>query len=122
MDKRLVPLNGLIALMSSGEDKWPKLLRDQGWQRHQFEVKIASSRGNFRADAVIFREEPNVVGLCETKSGRNLDDEQAKKYLATSLDDLRRVGAVPAPLRGQEADVRTLFIGTRRSVPRSSKA
>ncbi len=74
MDKRLVPLNGLIALLSNSDDKWPKFLRDQGWHRHQFEVKIASSLGNLRADGVIFRLAPNVILLCEAKSGRNIDE------------------------------------------------
>ena len=112
MDKRLVPLNGLIALLSNSDDKWPKLLREQGWERHQFEVTVASALGNFRADAVIFRLDPNVILLCEAKSGRNLEEEQAKKYLAATLDDLRRVGAIPQPLRGKDAEVRTLFVGT----------
>jgi hypothetical protein len=111
VDKRLVPLNGLIALLSKSDDKWPKFLRDQGWQRHQFEVKVASSLGNFRADGVIFRLDPNVILLCEAKSGRNIDEDQARKYLVTTLEDLRRVGAVATPLRGKEAAVWTLFVG-----------
>jgi hypothetical protein len=110
MDRRLVPLNGLIALLGRGE-QWPNYLRDQGWERHQFEVKLASALGNFRADAVIYRLKPNVILLCEAKSGRNLDDEQAKKYLAANLEDLRRLGAIPPPLRGQDADVRAMFVG-----------
>jgi hypothetical protein len=117
VDKRLIPLNGLIALLSSRDDKWVKLLREQGWERHQFEVKIASSLGNFRADAVIFRHQPNVILLCEAKSGRNIDVEQGRKYLATTLEDLRRVGAVAPALRGQEVDVRTLFVGTEEQRP-----
>lgn len=117
MDKRLVPLNGLIALLNSREDKWPKLLHEQGWERHQFEVKIASSLGDFRADAVIFRRDLNVIALCEAKSGRNIDTEQAQKYLATTLGDLRRVGAVPPSLSGREAEVRTLFVGTEEERP-----
>lgn len=117
MDKRLVPLNGLIALLSNSDDKWPKLLRKQGWERHQFEVAVASSLGNFRADAVIFRVNPDVILLCEAKSGRNLEQKQAKKYLAATLDDLRRVGAIPPPLRGREAVVRTLFVGMEAERP-----
>lgn len=111
MDKRLIPLNGLIALLR-GEGKWPGLLRDQDWQRHQFEVPISTSLGNFRADAVIFRADPPVVLLAECKGGRNIEEDQARKYLAATLDDLRRAGALPIPLRNvRETQVKVLFVG-----------
>lgn len=121
MDKRLLPLNGLIALLSSGADKWPKLLRDQGWQRHQFEVRLGSSLGNFTADAVIYRLNTDVVLLGEAKSGNNIEEEQAQKYLDAGLDDLRRFGALPPPLRGRTPEVRTLFVGTEDARPRLEK-
>jgi hypothetical protein len=121
VDTRLFPLNGLIALLSSGADKWPKLLREQGWERHQFEVKLGSSLGNFTADAVIYRLDPDVILLSETKSGNNIEQEQARKYLDAKIDDLRRFGAVPHPLRGRAADVRTLFVGTEDARPRLEK-
>jgi hypothetical protein len=43
VDERLIPINGLIALLR-GEGGWPALLREQGFRRHQLEVPASTSR------------------------------------------------------------------------------
>jgi hypothetical protein len=111
VDRRLIPLNGLIALLR-GDGRWLPLLRDQGWRRHQFEVLVSTPLGDFRADAVLLRIDPALVLLAECKSGRNLDEEQARKYLAADAVALRRAGTLPA-IFGNDTTVpvRTLFAG-----------
>jgi hypothetical protein len=110
VDKRLIPLNGLIALLR-GDAQWPSLLRDQGWQRHQFEVLVSTPVGDFRADAVLFRTAPPLVLLAECKSGKNLDEEQARRYLAADATALRRAGTLPAAFRTEDVPVRAMFVG-----------
>lgn len=111
MDDRLIPINGLIALLR-GEGGWPGLLRDQGFRRHQLEVPVTTPLGDFRADAVIYRHEPDLIFLTEGKSGRNIEEEQARKYLAADPSWLARTGAVPPSLRqSPEVAVSTLFVG-----------
>jgi hypothetical protein len=111
VDERLIPINGLLALLR-GEGGWPRLLGDQGFRRHLLEVPLSTRLGDLRADAVIYRCDPNLILLCEAKSGRNLDEEQAHKYVAADLTALRRVGVVPHQLRGaQDVAVHPLFVG-----------
>ena len=111
MDERLIPINGLIALLR-GDGGWPPLLREQGFQRHQLEVPISTSLGDIRADALIYRRAPDLIVLCEAKSGRNLEEKQARKYAAADFRSLRRTGAVPLAFkRTGEVPVRTLFVG-----------
>ncbi len=112
MDERLIPLNGLLALLR-GDGNWPAILRDQGFRRHQFEVPISTSLGDFRADALIYRREPDLILLCESKSGRNVEAEQAERYVDADVSWLRRAGAVPPELVQLEdaVPVRPMFVG-----------
>ena len=113
MDERLIPINGLIALLR-GDGGWPKTLGDAGFKRFQFEVPINTPKGDLRADALIYRENPAFALLAECKSGSNIDQEQAEKYLSTDLSWLKRTGALPPALRGTDEDkiaTGTLFVG-----------
>lgn len=111
MDPRLIPVNGLIALLR-GEGGWPDLLRQQGFERHLLEVTLTTPVGDTRADAVIYRQAPDLVLVCECKSGTNIDEDQARKYQAVTAAGLRRTGATPPLLAQSEAvDVQTLFVG-----------
>lgn len=111
MDKRLIPVNGLIALLR-GEGGWPAELQRQGFRRHQLELPISTPQGDVRVDAVIYRCSPNVIVLCEAKSGRNIDSDQARKYMAADATWLRRSGAIPPELHERsDIDVCALFVG-----------
>jgi hypothetical protein len=111
VDERLIPINGLIALLR-GEGGWPGLLLEQGFERHQFEVPVSTPVGEIRADALLYRCEPNLVLLGECKSGSNVEEEQARRYLAVDERWLRRSGALPPRLRSStEIAVQMLFVG-----------
>ncbi len=75
MDERLIPINGLLALLR-GEGGWPALLCEQGFHRHQLEVPISTRLGDVRADVLMYRRSPDLILLCECKGGRNLEEEQ----------------------------------------------
>ena len=111
VDERLIPINGLIALLR-GDGGWPKPLGQQGFRRHQLEVPVSTPLGNIRVDALVYRREPDLIVLSEAKSGRNLECDQAKKYLAVDSSWLRRAGAIPPELRPvRDPAVCTLFVG-----------
>jgi hypothetical protein len=111
LDDRLIPINGLIALLR-GEAGWPGLLRDQGFERHQFEVPVSTPLGDIRVDALVYRCEPDLVLLSECKSGRNIEEGQARKYVAVDELWLRRSGAVPPRVRlSSSFAVHTMFVG-----------
>ena len=111
VDERLIPINGLIALLR-GDGGWPKPLGQQGFRRHQLEVPVSTPLGNIRVDALVYRREPDLIVLSEAKSGRNLERDQAKKYLAVDSSWLRRAGAIPPELRPvRDPAVCTLFVG-----------
>lgn len=112
MDPRLLPINGLIALLR-GDGGWPALLKDQGFERYLLEMTLTTPVGDTRIDAVLYRQDPGLVLLGECKSGRNIDEEQARKYEAATADLLRRTDALPPRLRQAEAiEVKPLFVGT----------
>lgn len=111
MDPRLVPINGLIALLR-GDGGWPALLGEQGFERHQLEVPLTTPVGDTRIDALIYRLDPNLVLLGECKSGRNIDEDQARKYEAGTADLMRRTDALPRRLRNLgKVEVKPLFVG-----------
>jgi hypothetical protein len=117
MDDRLIPINGVIALLR-GDGGWPRLLGDQGIRRHQFEVPISTPLGDIRADALLYRKDPNLILLVEAKSGRNLDAPQAQKYVAADITWLQRAGAIPNELRSSAAiSIHVLFAGREEHRP-----
>lgn len=118
MDERLIPINGLIALLR-GDGGWPAVLRDQGFERHQLEVPLTTPEGDTRVDALLYRREPDLILLAECKSGQNIDDDQAKKYLAADAAALRRTSAIPPALRGvEEPAVQAIWVGLEEHRPR----
>jgi hypothetical protein len=117
MDPRLIPVNGLIALLR-GDGGWPPLLKEQGFQRYQLESPLTTPLGDTRIDAVIFKVSPALVLPCECKSGENIDEEQARKYLAADPALLRRTDALPPQLRkATDVTVLPMFVGTEENRP-----
>lgn len=111
MDERLIPINGLIALLRA-EGGWPDELRQQGFERHRLEMPISTPLGDVRADALTYRCAPDLVLLTECKSGRNIEEAQARRYLGANAEWLRRGGALPPVLRNSPGvAVGTLFVG-----------
>lgn len=111
MDQRLIPLNGLLALVR-GDGGWPSALGDQGFRVHLVEAPVYSEPANIRVDAILYRLYPALILLCECKGGRNVEPRQARSYLAAELDGLRGPGTLPPELRGSDAvKIRTVFVG-----------
>jgi hypothetical protein len=108
VDPRLRPLNAVLALVNK-DGAWFDDLADQGFRLHAIELKVQSSAGIVVADAVIYRQSPELVLLCEGKSGRSMEEEQARKYTAADAAALRRGGSLPVAL-STDAVVCPLFV------------
>lgn len=109
MDRRLVPVNGVIALLRD-EAGWPSALAGQGFRLHALEADVQSSPGVVRADAIFYRRDPDLIVLCECKSGRHVQARQARSYLTADFAGLRQRGTAPAVFR-QPVPVVALFAG-----------
>lgn len=117
MDSRLIPVNGLLALLM-GDGGWPRILGDAGFVRYQLEMPLSTKHGEVVADAVIYRQSPDLILPCECKSGKHVKSEQTEKYLSLDVGWLRRNGAIPPPLQESKAlAVQTLYVGTEENRP-----
>jgi hypothetical protein len=115
MDPRLIPLNGVLALLAQGEDAgWPNDLARQGFRLHLLEGDVQSTPQTVRADVIAYRRDPDLVLLFECKSGRNVTPRQARGYANARAEGLIRRGTLPSALRQSEAvAVQSVFVGRR---------
>jgi hypothetical protein len=79
VERRLIPVNALIALCNSG-DVYPAPLAAAGYQLSGVEVPVAAGDGKVVIDAVLFRADRNMLLAGEAKSGANVDMGQARRY------------------------------------------
>jgi hypothetical protein len=109
VDPRLVPLNGVVALLRD-EPSWASALADQGFRLHLIEADVQSTPAVVRADVIFYRRTPDLIVLCECKSGTSVEPRQARSYLAAEFDGLRQRGTAPAGLP-RETPVTAIFAG-----------
>ncbi len=95
LERRLWPLNALIALLR-GEAGWPKPLGDLGFRLHRVELPVQTDNGTVVIDVVALRDMPGATLACESKSGNNVEPEQALKYKALQAGELRRISSAPS--------------------------
>lgn len=79
MERRLIPVNMLIALCAPG-DVYPSPFSDAGYHLSGIEIPVAAGDGRVVIDAVIFRTDRNIILAGEAKSGANVDEDQARRY------------------------------------------
>ena len=79
MDTRLIPLNAFIALVSPSCTSWPNPLHSAGYRLEALELPLDAAGGRVVADAVAFSPGMNRSLVVETKSGRNVRPDQARR-------------------------------------------
>lgn len=108
VDTRLIPLNGVVALLRN-DPSWASCLAEQGFRLHLIEADVQSTPAVVRADVIFYRRDPDLIVLCECKSGGNVVPRQARSYVAAEFEGLRQRGTAPdLPL---ETPVTTIFAG-----------
>lgn len=100
MDNRLIPVNGVLALLAR-DGAWFEDLADQGFRLHALELDVQSTPGVIRADVVCYRLDPDLILLVEGKSGRNVEERQARGYAAADVAGIRARANLPNDLVGR---------------------
>ena len=117
MEQRFVPLNALIAFCYPSKIGWPRPFFDAGFVLQSLEFPADSSEGRVVIDAVTWSRSDAHFVLCESKSGANLDEAQARKYgnvQTNTLVQMLGVTVSGGSLPGSQA----LYITTEENVGR----
>jgi len=93
MEQRLLPVNALLGLASPGDER-TGLLAAAGFRAVGIEVPVIGRLGRVVVDVVLARASDGVLLVCEAKSGRSIDEEQARKYAVLTTSDVVRQVAV----------------------------
>jgi hypothetical protein len=103
-------VNAVLALVAR-DGGWFENLSQQGFRLHALELDVQSTPGVIRVDVLLYRTDPDVILLVENKSGRNVEERQARGYAAAELTGVRSRGGVPNELMGRpDVLVRPLYV------------
>lgn len=100
MESRLIPVNAVLAL-AARDGGWFEDVADQGFRVHALELDVQSTPGVIRADVVLYRLDPDLILLCEGKSGRSVKERQALGYDAADVAGIRARADLPNELVGR---------------------
>lgn len=100
VESRLIPVNAILALIAR-DGGWFEDLADQGFRLHALELDVQSTPGVVRADIVVYRRDPDLILLIEGKSGRNVEERQARNYDAAEVAGIRARADLPNELVGR---------------------
>lgn len=108
MHDRLKPVNALLGLCIPG-DLNPPVLHDAGFRIAGLEIPVLTPTGRVVIDVLLVHPETSRLVLCESKSGANIDAEQARKYAALDPRNVVLAGSVDLPTRTPPS-VETLYL------------
>lgn len=97
MERRLRPVNGLLGLCQRGELNGSPLA-DAGFRVVGFETRVGLAGDHLVADVVLLHEPSGLFLACESKSGANIEPEQARRY--ARIDPAGLVYATSTDLQG----------------------
>ncbi|MDE0290004.1 MAG: hypothetical protein OXM88_15710 [bacterium] len=100
MERRLLPVNALIALCNSG-NLYPDTLKRSGYYVAGIEVPAVTDDGTVVIDVVMFHPERNVILAGEAKSGANVDVEQARRYGQLRADAVIQAASINVRTHGE---------------------
>jgi hypothetical protein len=115
----LVPVNALIALSTMG-DIYPSTLADAGYHVAGIEVPVATDTGKVVIDVALFRSDRNRFLAGESKSGANIEKEQARQYGELNSDAVVAAAAVTIRAEG-DRELQPLYICQTEHVSRILK-
>jgi hypothetical protein len=89
VETRLIPFNAWIALMT-GEGGWPAPLKKAGFRLLGLEWPVTTTAGLVVVDGLGLDDTRAAVLASESKSGHNVELEQARKYGAMTATEVAR--------------------------------
>jgi hypothetical protein len=117
VDQRFVPLNALIAFCYPYQTGWPRPFFEAGFVLQSLEFPANSGEGRVVIDAVTWSRTDTHFVLCESKSGANIDEAQAKKYGSVQTNTLVQMLGVTVS-GGALPDSQALYLTTEENVDR----
>jgi hypothetical protein len=108
VEPRLVPVNGLLSLVTTG-DVNRAVLAQAGFRVAGLEVPAAMQARKVIIDVLLFNEATNHLVMCESKSGANVEDEQARTYRDLPPAAAVQAGFVTVRTRAQPTS-ETLYV------------
>lgn len=117
MQDRLKPVNALVGLCTPG-DLNPAALHNAGFRLVGLEVPVlVDGLGRVVIDVLLLHAASSHLVACESKSGANVDEDQARKYAALDARTVVLAGAVDLPKRTPPT-VETLYLCLARNAGR----
>jgi hypothetical protein len=93
----LTPVNAVIGFLKR-DKKWPSALYELGYRLAMIEQPVsAASVGTAEIDVICLNRRQNHAMLWECKSGRTVEERQARVYAAISAEDVQRTGNITFP-------------------------
>jgi hypothetical protein len=97
IQRDLVPVNAVIGFLKR-DRKWPSALYELGYRLAMIEQPVsAGAVGTAEVDVICLNRRRNHGMLWECKSGRTIDERQARVYASISAEDVQRTGNVTFP-------------------------
>ena len=105
MEARLRPINAVLGLVQAPHDINPAALLEAGFTLEGLEIPVVTDLGNVVIDVLLFHAPAGLLVLVESKSGANIEDEQAKRYAAATPRAVVRASQVTLPFRVQPSKI-----------------
>jgi hypothetical protein len=97
LQRDLIPVNAVIGFLKR-DKKWPSVLYQLGYRLAMIEQPVsAAAVGTAEIDVICLNRKRNHGMLWECKSGRTIEERQARVYAAVNAEDVQRTGNVTFP-------------------------
>jgi hypothetical protein len=117
MERRLLPLNALLGLLTP-KDINPARLTSAGFRLEGLEIPAVGEAGKVVIDALLFHELTNHLVACESKSGANVKEPQAKSYAALTAQKVVQAASVSLKQKNRQPTLEILYVCTADNVDR----
>lgn len=97
LQRDLIPVNAVLGFLKR-DPHWPSILYESGYRLTMIEQPVSvPSVGTVEADIICLNRKGNHAIVWECKSGRTVEEKQARVYAALSPTDVQRTGNVTFP-------------------------
>jgi hypothetical protein len=108
VEDRLLPINAVLSLLARGNAN-PALLADLKFELAGLEIPVATSAGTVKIDIVLFRQKDRSILAVEAKAGRNIKNDQARRYGELRPDDVIRAAGISVRVRGERRTLHVVY-------------
>ena len=108
LQRDLIPVNAVIGFLKR-DRRWPSALYRLGYRLCMIEQPVtAPAVGTAEIDVICLKHRESHALLWECKSGKTVDEKQARVYAAVTPEDVQRTGNITFP-RPADASVEPVY-------------